>query len=380
MKDTKRKKPGTTGKKKERRFLSSYEIEQKEVVDRVSEYYPYDKRRKVFEIPLHYEKASDLYFDNVEFSNKPNISDEATDNMVELLKDIPDGYKAEFSVTIDDYEGVSPRKVLEGINDTLALRHLRFLKEDTAKMIKIGFLMFVGVSLILTKTYGDISGWWGEGTVSSDLFTYILDTFGCVLIWESVYGIFVDRSEEMDFERAMSRKVHSIKLYDSDADEALSREDGRTLVSIMHRNRKKMISGRMLLLSGFSLLAVSVSDLLSLITLAGNYLQEGIPDFVLFLILGLFSVFITMRVGMTAIGIFKGTYRHNIRAAVITVLMIVALVANTVSLYASQDITAGQVISTVFKIVIESSYIVGLALRFSYFLSLNRSYKKKNTK
>ena len=378
MRETEMKKKAK--KQKPRKYLSSYEIEQKEVVDRVSEYYPLDKKRKVFEIPLHYEKASDLYFDNVEFSSKPNISDDATDNMVELLKDIPEGYKAEFSITIDDYEDVTPRKVLEGINDTLALRHQRFLRESTSKLIKIGFLMFVGVSLILIKTYGDITGWWGEGTVSSDLFTYILDTFGCVLIWESVYGIFVDRSEEMDFEHAMSRKVHSIKMYDSNADQALSREDSRALVSIMHRNKKKMFSSRMLLLSGFSLLAVSVSDLLSIITMAGAYQKEGLLAFIIFMVIGVFSVFITMRVGMTAIKIFKGTYNHNIKAAVITALMLLALVVNIIELAASNDTTSGQIISTVFKIVIESSYVVGLALRFSYFLSLNKSYKKKNAK
>jgi NADH:ubiquinone oxidoreductase subunit K len=65
---------------------------------------------------------------------------------------------------------------------------------------------------------------------------------------------------------------------------------------------------------------------------------------------------------------------------VITALMLLALVVNIIRLEASNDTTSGQIISTVFKIVIESSYVVGLALRFSYCLSLNKSYKKKNAK
>ena len=46
MRETEMKKKAK--KQKPRKYLSSYEIEQKEVVDRVSEYYPLDKKRKVF--------------------------------------------------------------------------------------------------------------------------------------------------------------------------------------------------------------------------------------------------------------------------------------------------------------------------------------------
>ena len=363
------------GKKtRKRRFLSSYEIEQEGIVSKLSEYYEYNKDNKVFEIPLHYEKASELYCENVEFREKPNISDEATDNMVDLLQDIPEGYKAEFSITIDDYEGVSPDKVLDGINDALSFRHLRFLRESTGKGIKVGFLMFIGVSFIMLKTYGILFGWWGEGNVASDLFTYVLDIFGCVLIWESVYGVFVDRSEEIVFEKAMSKKVSAIKLYDEQNNEALSGEDSHNLMTIMGRNKKKLFSSRLLLLSGFSLLGVSVSDILWSVANARNYTEFGMLSIIIVYTIGFLSALVSAKVGMTAIQIYRGTFHKNITGAMATIFMFVMLVVNVSFLR-----TPGQemLIATVFKIIVEFSFIVGLAVRFSYFIQLNKSYKAR---
>lgn len=363
------------GKKKERKYLSSFEIEQASVVSNVSEYYPLDKEKKVFEIPLHYEKASDLYFSNVDFMGKPNISDEATEDMVELLQDIPEGYKAELSITIDDYEEVPPEKVLKGINDALSFRHLRYMRESTSKGIKVGILMFVGMTLILIKTYGIVFDWWGDESVATNLFTYIIDLFGCVLIWEAVYALFIDRSEEIDFERTISKKVYAIKMYDPNNNEELFGEDASSLVSIMSRNKKKMLSNRMLLLSGFSLLALSVSDLFSAFVMANDYWDTGLLYYITVLVVGLLSAMVMAYVGITAIKIYKGKFTKNISGAIMTIIMLVLLVMNITGLFRNSYNTKSLLISTIFKMVVESSFVAGLTLRFSYFIQLNKSYR-----
>ena len=360
------------------RYLSSHTIEQNSKVSRLSEYYSLDEKNKVFEIPLHYEKASDLFIGNVEYLDKPKISDETTNSMAEMLDDIPEGYKADFSVTIDDYQDIPSSKILQGIIDALTFRHLRFVQENTRKGIKVGLLMFIGASFILLKTYGIIFDWWGDGTVNSDMLTYILDIFGCVLIWESVYALFVDRSEEIDFERAISRKVHSIRLYDENNEGILAQEDSRNIMSIMSRNKRKLVSNHMLLLSGFSLLALAVSDLLTMVSILVN--RTGIPEdapgiyITVYLLAGTLSVLILCSVASTAINIYRGKNVNNIRSAAKTVLMIILLL---VDILVFDFKTREDTIQQIFKIVAETAFVTGLILRFSYFLNINRSYREK---
>ena len=363
------------------RYLSSHTIEQNSKVSRLSEYYSLDEKNKVFEIPLHYEKASDLFIGNVEYLDKPKISDETTNSMAEMLDDIPEGYKADFSVTIDDYQNIPSSKILQGIIDALTFRHLRFVQENTRKGIKVGLLMFIGASFILLKTYGIIFDWWGDGTVNSDMLTYILDIFGCVLIWESVYALFVDRSEEIDFERAISRKVHSIRLYDENNEGILAQEDSRNIMSIMSRNKRKLISNHMLLLSGFSLLALAVSDLLTMVSILvnGTWIPEDAPGLYItvYILAGSLSVLILCSVASTAINIYRGKNVNNIRSAAKTVLMIILLL---VDILVFDFKTREDTIQQIFKIVAETAFVTGLILRFSYFLNINRSYREKKTR
>ena len=366
---------------KESRYLSSHTIELNSKVSRLSEYYSLDEKNKVFEIPLHYEKASDLFIGNVEYLGKPKISDETTNSMAEMLDDIPEGYKADFSITIDDYQDIPSSNILQGIIDALTFRHLRFVQENTRKGIKVGLLMFIGASFILLKTYGIIFDWWGDGTVNSDMLTYILDIFGCVLIWESVYALFVDRSEEIDFERAISRKVHSIRLYDENNEGILAQEDSRNIMSIMSRNKRKLSSNHMLLLSGFSLLALAVSDLLTMVSILvnGTWIPEDAPGLYItvYILAGSLSVLILCSVASTAINIYRGKNVNNIRSAAKTVLMIVLLL---VDILVFDFETREDSIQQIFKLIAETAFVTGLILRFSYFLSINRSYREKKRK
>ena len=63
-----------------------------------------------------------------------------TDRMAQLLDDIPDGYTAGFSFTVADDEGYSAEQILEGINDALTFRHLRYLRETVRNGFRIGLL------------------------------------------------------------------------------------------------------------------------------------------------------------------------------------------------------------------------------------------------
>ena len=132
---------------KRKQMQNSSDIEMEQTVSKLARYYRLDRKRKVFDIPMHFKKASDLFCGNVDFMDEPKISDKTTDMMVELLNDIPLGYKAELSITIDDYEVFSSRQILRGLNDALAFRHIRFVRENKRNGLHVGTLMVAGISL-----------------------------------------------------------------------------------------------------------------------------------------------------------------------------------------------------------------------------------------
>ena len=121
---------------KRKLMQDSSDIEMEQTVSKLARYYRLDRKRKVFDIPMHFKKASDLFCSNVDFMDEPKISDKTTDMMVELLNDIPQGYKADLCISIDDYEGFSSRQILRGLNDALhsAISALSVRIRETAFM------------------------------------------------------------------------------------------------------------------------------------------------------------------------------------------------------------------------------------------------------
>ena len=358
---------------KKRRFQSASDIERERLLDRFAGYYSLDEENNVFKIPLHFEKASDMLSPNVEVLDKPKISRATTEMMQEQLDDIPRGFKADFSITIDDYEGYSPNKILSGINDALLFRHLRYVHWKSRKGIQVGTLLVFGIALIVLMIVGDYSGIWGSDNVVSEIYMYLLDTFGCVLIWESVYSIFVERSDEVYFERTILKKIHSIEIHDRATGEILASEASESISYQMTGNKKKILSNILLLLGGFSLISLAIFvfiQCLADIRLAKEY---GLFFFVFAVSLRLISSAITASVGFMALRVYRGKHRHRIWGTVATFLMIILLVGNIISLIGSEEVDASGIMLIVFYIFSEATFIVGIALRMSYTIQLNRS-------
>ena len=96
----------------------------------LAKYYPLNEETSTFEMALHYERASDLFEDNADNLEKTSrISESITDRMSEMLDDIPNGYSADVSIRVDDYESYTSEQLMDGLKDTLFLRHRRFLHE-----------------------------------------------------------------------------------------------------------------------------------------------------------------------------------------------------------------------------------------------------------
>ncbi|MBQ8094520.1 MAG: hypothetical protein IJ242_13240 [Clostridia bacterium] len=234
--------------------------EEENAVRTLTKYYPLDEATNTFEIGLRYERASDLFEENADTLERVSrISESITDRMAEALEDIPNGYSADISIRVDDFEGYSPGQLMDGLKDALSLRHRRFLYEATRNGLKKGALIVAGIVMILILTIGKQIGWWGGDDTVSEILTYMLDTLGCVLIWEGLYMVFLEEPEEYVFEKKISHKLSSISFcQDNKAGTAVS-ESRENISALMEINRKKLLAKRLLLFSGYSLICLSVA-------------------------------------------------------------------------------------------------------------------------
>lgn len=359
------------------KFQSPYEIALKQTVSRLSRHYKLNEKERTFEIALYYEKASDLFDENIVMNGKPRISDDVTDRMAQMLDDIPDGYKARFTLTIEDYGDYTSEQILEGINDALSFRHLRYLRRSKKTDLRTGFMMVVGVSLIVLMTVGNLSGWWGEDNVISEVLTYMMDTLGCVLIWEAIYSIFIESSDELIFEEKISKKVQYVGIFREGDDHALSGESSRKIAEMMRQNRKRMLTKRLLKLSGFSLLIMAVWNLLDGTYLITNIQEETGISFG-FLNSGILSLLISVLsgwLGIIALRAYAGKFRHIVMGIVLAVLMIISLVVDMVIL-GTHHSTPQKIIIIVFQIIIEASFAFGISMYISQYIRENRESLK----
>lgn len=234
--------------------------DEEQIIRTLTRYYPLNEETNTFEMAMHYEKASDLFEENaITLEKASRISDSITDRMSEMLDDIPNGYSSDVSIRIDDYEGYTSKQLMDGLKDTLFLRHRRFLHETTQSGLKTGALIVAGIVMILILTIGRQIGWWDGDDTISEILTYMLDTLGCVLIWEGLYMAFLEEPEEYVFEQKISHKISSISFYQGNKDRAAASEDRESLSELMATNRKKLFAKRLLLFSGFSLICVTVA-------------------------------------------------------------------------------------------------------------------------
>ena len=125
--------------------------------------------------------------------------------------------------------------------------------------MKMGAMLVSGIVMILVLTIGRQIGWWGGDDTVSEILTYLLDTLGCVLIWEGLYMAFLNESEEYDFEQKISHKISSISFWQDNKDRAAASESRENISALMAVNRKILLAKRLLLFSGFSLLCLSIT-------------------------------------------------------------------------------------------------------------------------
>lgn len=331
----------------------------------LAKYYPLNEETSTFEMELHYEKASDLFEENTDnLEQAPRISESITDRMSEMLDDIPSGYSADVSIRVDDYEGYTSEQLMDGLKDTLFLRHRRFLHEATRNGLKTGVLIVAGIVMILVLTIGRQIGWWGGDDTVSEILTYMLDTLGCVLIWEGLYMAFLEVPEEYVFEQKISHKISSIRFYQDDGDRAAASESRENLSALMAINRKELFAKRLLLFSGFSVICVTVAWVLQSLGIIINPEVFG-EKVTAELILDLVTAPLYGVAGVLSLRAYEGKQRNlPVFLAFAAVILYTIVYYFVMLLRQGSSFTPTQTILSIFIIVTGLTFLVGCGMYY----------------
>ena len=340
--------------------------DEEQTIRTLAKYYPLNEDTNTFEVALRYEKASDLFDENTDtFEKASRISDSITDRMSEILDDIPNGYSADVSIRVDDCEGYSSEQLMDGIKDALFFRHRRFIHEATQNGLKTGVLLAAGIVMILILTIGKQIGWWGGDDTVSEILTYMLDTLGCVLIWEGLYMAFVEEPEEYVFERKISHKVSSISFYHDNKDRAAARESGESISALMAINRKRLIAKRLLLFSGFSLICLAAAWVLQTLGIIINPEVFG-EKVTVELILDMLFAIVAGAVGVLSLRAYEEKLRNSPIILVFAALVILYSVVNGFIMLFSEGSTLApiQIILIIFIIVAGLTFLTGYGMYY----------------
>lgn len=348
-------------KKNNTRNLSTKDEEQ--TIRTLARYYPLNEETNTFRISLRYEKASDLFEENADTLDKASrISDSITDRMSEMLNDIPNGYSADVSIRVGDYEEYSSEQLMDGFKDALFFRHRRFLHEETQNGLKTGGLIVAGIIMILILTIGKQIGWWGGDDTISEVLTYMLDTLGCVLIWEGLYMAFVEESEEYAFEQKISRKVSSISFYQEDISRAAASESRESISALMAINRKRLLTKRLLLFGGFSLITLMAAYVLQTFGIIINPEKFG-EKVTIDLILDMVVAFLVGVAGVLSLRAYTGELRNSPIVLVFAAISLYPIVDAFIRLFRDGSALAPIVrILAIFIIIAGLTFLVGYVM------------------
>ena len=335
-------------------------------VELLKQHYDYDEQTKTFDIVLHYAKASDLFNESLDLIKKKMMKEEVVEQIADLLTDIPNGYKAELSLVIDDYENIPYQEILDAFHNVINVRFSRYKGANIRRYHKVGILVVIGAFLIALMIAGETLSWWGGETVDGRLISYMLDVAGCVLIWEGLYSALLEKTQDAVLGYALSRRLSSVGLYFNDgSDEAvLSEKNGEVLI-IQREPLAKKTGAMFLYLSGFFLIGAGVvgimlhaPSMVELVRLNGGLaIAFSLAELI-------FSAFLC-GLGLLAIKMFNEDYRFFILTAIITVILGVFAVLSVVSLFFGKNKPVS-IVTAIVSLVAMIFYVVGFALSTHY--------------
>ena len=331
-------------------------------VELLKEHYEFDEASKTFDIVLHFQKASEIFNERLDLLKKRVMKEEILEEVANLLSDIPKGYKADLSLVIDDYEGIPYEEILDAFHNILKVRLNRFQAAKNSKYYKVGALVLIGILMIATMILGEVMQWWGGESIEGRLVSYVIDTAGCVLIWEGLYSALLERGYDAALGHTLSTRLSTIGLYRNDgSDEALLLERNGEAVIVEKEKLGQKAGASCLYLSGFFLVGAGlIGVLLRTPILASMASAGGLVTFFL-LVFELLAAVFYCGLGFLAITMFSENYRYFILTSIAAVIVFALVTSSFVGLFLGQSSPAN-IITAVFSLFAMTLFVIGFGL------------------
>ena len=361
--------------KKKNRYRNCHEERR---VELLKDYYDFSEETKTFDIVLHFEKASDLFNERLNLLKKKVMKDEIVEEAARLLEDVPRGYKADLSLVIDDYENIPYGEILDSFHNVLRVRLSRYKADNRRKYFKVGALILIGTFLVALMILGEVMNWWGGEKIEGRLISYLIDTAGCVLIWEGLYAAMLDRSPEASLGYALSTKLSSIGLYRNDeSDKALLSENNGDAVFIERDRPSKKIGSICLYLSGFFLVGSGVIGILLTAPTFASVLASNTSLGIVLAVIRFISSSLLCGLGVLAVKMYNENYRYFVLTAVVATVIAALVILTFVSMFVTQT-SPSHIIASTASLVAMILYSVGFALStFHNFGDIKRTLRRK---
>lgn len=235
---------------------SSFSLQEKRQLELIRKYFPVDEKNRLVTVRLFYEKAGDLFEENIGKVESPFLKPDLFNKLQEIISEMPIGYRVDVHLRIDNYEDYTPKEIADNISDTMELNHFRNEKSKRRKWVTSAFLIIVGILILFLMGYGSANEWFGEGENAS-LITEVLDIAAWVFIWEAVTILLVEPSENFVSRIGYIGRINSFSFYQGNNAEPLYREDFRSDYRKKFENStrvKKFISALFLIAGGLEVI------------------------------------------------------------------------------------------------------------------------------